>query len=344
MTTIHEALLDAGIRPFRPGTFWQPGDHKTRCPKCSDTRKKRDEPCLAVTISHEGGDTKAVWYCHHCSWPGWAGTGRLAKIRRAEKVFARPGIKPVPPQQALIDWFASRGIPEHIVRAEKCFAATAWFRELDGKAPCVAFPFFKQGELVNVKYREPKQKLFAQERGAEPVPYRLDSIRGAKAIWITEGEMDALTLLVVGETAVISVPDGATKPAKGRDHLPTDSAKFAWFEAAHPDIEAAERVYLAVDADEPGQALARELIRRVGREKCWVVDWPEGINDANAMLLKHGEEALRQCLDQARPVPAEGEVTVGSLWDKIEALHAGGAVEWYGTGFAGMDPVYRVLR
>ena len=34
----------------------------TRCPKCSDLRKKRRDPCLSVKILDDG----VVWNCHHC--------------------------------------------------------------------------------------------------------------------------------------------------------------------------------------------------------------------------------------------------------------------------------------
>lgn len=89
---------------------------------------------------------------------------------------------------------------------------------------------------------------------------------------------------------------------------------------------------LAVDADEPGQALAEELARRLGPEICWLVSWtlpprspfkpqanptrapgngqaaqqPRFYKDANEVLMAEGPEALRACLAAAEPFPVPG--------------------------------------
>ena len=81
------------------------------------------------------------------------------------------------------------------------------------------------------------------------------------------------------------------------------------------------RVLLATDNDEPGQALAEELARRLGRERCWRVRWPQGtdsalladgarpdgyLKDANEVLLNAGADALRECVVNAEPYPIRG--------------------------------------
>ncbi len=33
---------------------WREGNHKTTCPKCSATRRKKRDPCLSVTIDGDG--------------------------------------------------------------------------------------------------------------------------------------------------------------------------------------------------------------------------------------------------------------------------------------------------
>ena len=42
---------------------------KTLCPKCSATRKKKNNPCLNVNTE------KGVWHCWHCDWSGSLGRG-----------------------------------------------------------------------------------------------------------------------------------------------------------------------------------------------------------------------------------------------------------------------------
>ena len=55
-----DTFYDYGI-DVKGKTF---GTVKTLCPKCSQARKKKTEPCLSVDIGKE------VWNCHHCEWSG----------------------------------------------------------------------------------------------------------------------------------------------------------------------------------------------------------------------------------------------------------------------------------
>ena len=42
------------------------------------------------------------------------------------------------------------------------------------------------------------------------------------------------------------------------------------------------------DADDPGLALRADMLRILGAARFYYVDWPEGVKDANDMLLKDG--------------------------------------------------------
>ena len=61
----------------------------------------------------------------------------------------------------------------------------------------LVFPYFRDGELVNVKYRG-EDKSFWQIKGAEKIMFGLDDIAGAREIVIVEGEMDKLALEQAG--------------------------------------------------------------------------------------------------------------------------------------------------
>ena len=71
-----------------------------------------------------------------------------------------------------------------------------------------AFPYYRNGELVNVKYRS-LDKEFSQVPKAEKVLFGVDDCKGASEIIIVEGEMDKLALEEAGFRHVVSVPDGA---------------------------------------------------------------------------------------------------------------------------------------
>ena len=43
-------------------------EHRTTCPNCSNARKKKNDNCLSVTVTHDA----ILWFCHHCEWQGGA--------------------------------------------------------------------------------------------------------------------------------------------------------------------------------------------------------------------------------------------------------------------------------
>ena len=100
---------------------------------------------------------------------------------------------------------------------------------------------------------------------------------------IVEGELDKLALNEAGLWNVVSVPDGA--PARAGDGplpAPARDAKYGYVHACEPLLAAAKRIVLATDNDAPGLALAHELARRLGRDRCHVVQWPSGAGSSLA--------------------------------------------------------------
>ena len=84
-------------------------------------------------------------------------------------------------------------------------------------------------------------------------------------------------------------------------------------------LDQAVRIILATDSDAPGQALAEELARRLGRDRCWRVRWPTtddkgdqqgqaelARKDANEVLMKDGREELHRLVAAAEPYPIRG--------------------------------------
>ncbi|KAJ0081567.1 hypothetical protein Patl1_11524 [Pistacia atlantica] len=91
-----------------------------------------------------------------------------------------------------------------------------------------------------------------EERGTEKWLFGLDDIKEAAEIIIVEGEMDKLAMEEAGFLNCVNVPCGAPQKASARELPP-------W--------EKVSRIILATDGDVPGQALAEELARRLGKER-----------------------------------------------------------------------------
>ena len=66
------------------------------------------------------------------------------------------------------------------------------------------------------------------------------------------------------------------------------------------------RIIIATDMDEPGNALAEELARRLGRERCWRARWPDQLKDANDVLVNKGVDAVAAAIKGADAFPIRG--------------------------------------
>lgn len=341
MTDLVSALADQGIRLRSYDT----GEHRTTCPVCSATRKKKSDPCLAVKIDDDGG---ATWHCHHCE-----ATGNVASERQREAAKARPRKaqrQTEPPVASelpakIVQWFADRGISKATLERNRIGYGPAYIPGAGGEAPAIQFPFLRGGVVVNVKFRDGR-KNFAQVKGAEKIFYGLDDIAGAETVIIVEGEPDKLALEEAGYLNVISVPDGAPAKLKDGDIDPEDDRKFEYVWNCRDELAGATKIVLACDADEPGRVLTEELARRLGRERCWRVTWPTAGDaprkDANEVLVEDGAEVVRECIEAAQPYPIRSLHDLGAFESETLALFEHGAKRAFSTGWPKLDRFMKI--
>ena len=208
--------------------------------------------------------------------------------------------------------------------------------QLEEEVPCLAFPYTRKGETVNIKFRAIHEKAFRQVKDAEKILYGLDDLTEPWAV-VVEGECDKLALDVAGIPNAVSVPDGAP-PAGSK---PSET-KFEYLLNCTTQLDPLKKIVLAVDNDAPGKTLEEELARRLGPERCWRVTWPDACKDANEVLLRQGPEALRRCIDEAKPFPLEGVVRVEDLAEDVIRLYREGLRGGVSTGWNSVDQHYTV--
>jgi twinkle protein len=176
----------------------------------------------------------------------------------------------------------------------------------------LGFHYFAHGEIHNTKLRRGKGNMPWATGGKELILWNLDCLRAdAEAdeeVIITEGELDAIACIQVGHTRVVSVPNGAQTGEHGFQYLHAGSALL-------PDLDKFERFILAVDGDRKGIECRDALAVRLGDERCRWVAYPEGCKDANDVLQKHGPEALRELLANARPMWTDEVARMGDVPD-----------------------------
>lgn len=277
------------------------GSLKTQCPKCSYLRKKKNDPCLSVDI-----DTGA-YNCHNgdCDFHGRV-FNRLPK-----KEYIRPPKRLAKLEPLTIDFFEkNRSISNNTLLRFNVTDTVEWMPAAQKEIPVICFNYYRDGELVNIKYRG-KNKDFKLVKNAELIFYNLDAIKTDRECIICEGEIDCMSLYEAGFYNAVSVPNGASRGAQKLEYLDNCWQYF----------ENKEKIILMTDGDQAGVALRDELARRIGKDKCWKVEYPEGCKDANEVLVRYGKTILQNVVANATEFPIEGVLTIGD--DLIDEIY------WY---------------
>ena len=302
----------------------------TTCPKCSPSRHKKQAKCLSVNLDD------GVYLCHHCGWNGSLKEGDGRRFEPQRRIFSKPKIHRLTPiPEKVISWFAQRGIPEYVLADNHIGWGEMYFGELEAQVPCIQFPYYRNGELINVKYRT-LDKHFRMATGAERLLYGPSSLSAWRLIWV-EGEMDKLSMDAADILGCVSVPDGAPD-AKSRNY----ESKFDYLESVSDFLSEVKEHIIAVDNDANGQRLEQELSRRLGAEKCKRVTWPDGCKDANDVLVKYGPARLTKCINDAEPYPISGLLRINTVFREAWELYENGTQPGDSTGWPSLDQFYTV--
>lgn len=311
------------------------GEKTALCPQCSPSRKKSKVKCLSAN-----GDN-GIWICHHCDYRGSLKEGTYDKgnqnVYSKPKIYLKPKFNETKLDSKVIAYFAKRGISGRVLKLNKIGYGKIYFPQLQDYATAIQFPYYRDGEVINIKYRDGK-KNFRMATGAERILYNKNNIipNCSELIWV-EGEVDVLSLQEAGIINCVSVPDGAPSPkAKNYD------TKFLFLETIEDFLCPIKTHILAVDNDEPGKKLEEELARRLGKEKCKRVTWPEGCKDANEVLVQHGKEKLLECIKKAKDYPIEGLFELNDFREDFFHLYAHGFVKGESTGWLNIDELYTI--
>jgi twinkle protein len=232
------------------------------------------------------------------------------------------------------DWLDARGIDPTL--AEKFGLCTV---QRAGRN-WLAVPYLEQGRTVNHKYRVTSEAHAYQMDEDAPLTLwnhdiLLDESLAPQPLIVTEGEWDALAVLMSGKRRVVSIPNGAPQKSSDDEGL-VEGKRYQWFWRCEPVLSKVDKVILCVDNDEAGRALAADLCRLFGPERCMFVTYPEFCKDAGDVLKLHGPAALSQMLDEAKPYPIKGLYTVSDFPERAEM------VAWP-TGIEALDPMMSIV-
>jgi len=300
------------------------GKAESVCPLCSHQRKPENKKKKCASLDWERG----LGTCHNCNK-----TFQLHTYQRkggTDREYARPSYdtethKAV--ETKALQWFKSRGISKKTVQDLSISEGLEYMPQTGKKENTIKFNYMIGDQLINIKYRDAR-KNFKLYKGAEKVFYNINSIIGYNWCVIVEGEMDVCAIHEAGIPNVISVPNGATLNTNNLDYLDNCIDYFA----------DKEKIIIAVDNDAAGIALKQELIRRLGSEVCYTVDFDKH-KDANEVLLED-PTSLINIIEKASPVPLENVTTFKDLEDDLQDFVKNGFKPGFQIGINNFDNIF----
>lgn len=202
-----------------------------------------------------------------------------------------PRLDPAP----VYAWAQASGISRETLDAFGVFLTNAPFR--DGQKievrPAIAFPYRMGGVLVGHTYRDPAGNRTMDEE-APGTLFNADAIEAPDVVVIAGDERDVLAAYEAGYRQVVCL--------RGPEADEIDSA----LEAHHEALGGVAKFVLATGTAAAGLEFRQDLARRLGRHRCWQVEWPEGSHTLADTLRRHDAAEVQRCIEGAEPYPLAG--------------------------------------
>lgn len=212
-------------------------------------------------------------------------------FKRQDKRRLAAPVEPIDDEN-VVAWFAKRGISEETLINRSVTAGKDWMlpngkdRPNGGECRTIHFNYYRDGELVATKLRSADKCFRWSVPGCDNIPYNLDSIKRAPCCYITEGEIDALSLHEVGLWAVISAVSMQEIVNVFESHLKCMDFVFICADNDERGLELAEKIKKYLTA-KMGKIATVEIISNYGTR-------PDGtpVKDANECLTLFGRDVL----------------------------------------------------
>lgn len=230
--------------------------------------------------------------------------------------------EPIIPKPNAIKYLLSRGISEE----------TAQNYEItihNKRDNILVFPFFDERKMLRyIKYRdteyfpgktyidsdgvEQKSPKEYMEKDCKPILFGMKQCNDKfDRLIITEGQLDSLAVAESGVENAVSVPGGVNN--------------FRWVPYCWNWVCQFEEIIVFGDFEKGHMTLLEDIKRRFPNKIRYVQEKDyKGCKDANALLLKHGKEAVRQAVENAVLVPIERIIELADVEDvdiyKLEKL------------------------
>jgi twinkle protein len=315
------------------------GQHKINCPSCESQRKKKNQKTLSIKIEMDS----IMYQCWHCQQSGVISIeDRIQPIKKENAMPLAVKRDWDNLSKNAVDYLSERGISKATAESAGLKSTTHYINAVGREVECLVFPYTNQGQNYAAKIRSLSEKGFACS-GSPQSFFNIDNVDRNDWLIICEGEMDVLSFLECGYKSVVSVPNGAVMKVVDGKIDPHEDNKFQFLWNAKKQIDKADRVVIATDGDSAGQAMAEEMARRIGKDRCWKVEWPDDCKDANDVLTKHGKKKLDDLAAFCKPWPVSGLYDAEHFYEEVDEIFEKGMGKGESTGYPNVDELYTVV-
>lgn len=214
-----------------------------------------------------------------------------------------------PKGMELLQWEANEGrynaLTKRRISKEICEKAGYWIGKLNGETVQIANYRDQNGEIISQKIRAANKEFTTRGKHKSDSLYLKHLWSGGKRIVITEGEIDALSVMQVqgGKWPVVSLGSGAQVAKK------TLSANYEY-------LDQFEEIILMFDMDEAGRKAVEEAapVLPAGKVKVAVLPY----KDANECLVNGDTEAIINQIFNANPWVPDGVVSAASMKERVQ--------------------------
>jgi len=192
-------------------------------------------------------------------------------------------------------WFEGRGISKETLAAFK----------VSKKNDDFVFPYIApDGTTEHIKYRNSKEKKFFSSAGTAPCLFGWQAIKeDSRTVVICEGEIDALSFHEKGVPA-LSVPVGGG-----------NGNKQQLIEYEYDRLDRFDTIYLSMDNDSVGASATDEIVERLGRHRCKVIELP--CKDANEVLMSGITFSFHEAMEDAKSLDPPELCSIATFHDEI---------------------------
>lgn len=178
------------------------------------------------------------------------------------------------------DYLVGRGFTAETARRFRLGVVGHGISEWEKYAGRLAIPYLTNSGVVQIRFRQldGDGQKYLYTTGSEPRLFNSSVLaRTESEVWVTEGELDAMSLAQVGLCAVAYPGTSSWKP---------------YFTKA---FYGAPAVCVVADGDAPGRKAAGMVAKEIGRvaDQVRIVEMPDGF-DANRALVEYGSDKLKE--------------------------------------------------